>query len=92
MKDRNTIVFFLFIGILLILFACLAPLYSSGMAVFITLVGVLHIILAGYTTLITQFRGKSAFTVVKEPKAQPAATTQELPLKQTLQTFPAKRF
>lgn len=54
-------------------------------------VGILLTFFAGYLTLTTQFRGKSAFTIINEPKAQ--NTAEEIALKKSLQAqaFSIKR-
>lgn len=90
MKNRNTIIFFGMIGALLILFAITAPITSILVTAFILLIGFTLILFALYTFVITQFRGKSAFTIIE---GQPIEKTliHKPPFEHTFQPTPIKR-
>lgn len=90
MKDRNTSVFFLFIGILIILFACLAPLTSSGIIICTILTGAILLLFAAYIFIISHFRVKSAFSIIKETKSS-SLSSQQPTFKKNYQALPIKR-
>lgn len=65
MKDRNTIVFLCVIGSLFVLFAITAPIAYLLIEMVLLFIGFMYIFFGLYLFVVTQFRGKSAFSFVK---------------------------
>lgn len=67
MKDRNTIIFYYTVGILIILIAFTAPFTGNLFSNLFALIGLGFILLAIYTQVIFNNKGKSAFIISRVP-------------------------
>lgn len=82
MKDRNTIIFYYTVGIIIILIAFTAPFTGNVFEKLFALLGLGFVLLAIYCQVIARSKNKTAFTISRMPSEKTAPEVlSQVPLK-----------